>query len=698
MPFDAAIRGIVENELSGAGLIFKENSGLVGIDFDNCRNRETGEINPIVQMWLKWLPSYAEVSVSYSGIHVLCLGKIPRNIVATPLPEAPGVTVEVYDSGRHFATTGIALNGCRAVQNCDIGIEKLLMELGQKGGATTSNPQTEVGRPMLRDTALKFHRTNLETLRNARHGEGNARLNQTAFFACRAFSANVLEQTEEQIKTELLNIVTKEWRSPHDEQSARSTIDSGWKSGLNSPLTIIEDKFPEYAKLIEEFNERFYVIEDLGGKCRVCSEEQSPLVKERVSLVLSHQSFPDFKNRFIHQMVRVGEKPGPGGTLIPIIKSKGDAWLSHPQRKQYRQIVFAPNEEFPPDIRNLWRGFPFEPKKGNCSLYLDHVKKNICKNNLVKYDYLIKWMAFGVQHPDEHGHVSVVISGLKGVGKNVFAEGYSNLFGQHGIVVTQSEQITGHFNSHLRDKIVLVADEAFFVHSKSQEQILKSLITGKEIQIEAKGVNVETARNLLHIIVLGNSEWLVRATGDERRFFVLRCGNEQIEKYEYFQNIVNQLRRGGYAALLYHLLYEIDLRDFNVRNVPKTDELREQMMASAEGAKNLWQEILMRGETPGRLQKDDTVHARPTEILDWARKQHVKEWQNLSIANLQKVLGKSGMGFTNPQMRDDGIKKRTWIIPRLRECRELWNDREHLIEWDDIEMEWETIESKEKDF
>ena len=40
---------------------------------------------------------------------------------------------------------------------------------------------------------------------------------------------------------------------------------------------------------------------------------------------------------------------------------------------------------------------------------------------------------------------------------------------------------------------------------------------------------------------------------------------------------------GGYEALLYHLLHEIDIKDFNVRDVPKTAALAEQAAYSRKG-------------------------------------------------------------------------------------------------------------------
>src|SRR5579862_7202231 len=61
---------------------------------------------------------------------------------------------------------------------------------------------------------------------------------------------------------------------------------------------------------ISHFNERFYVVEAYGGKCRVCWEEIDPVTR---NLVLGHQSFNDFSNRFMHEKVEVGQRTDRNG-------------------------------------------------------------------------------------------------------------------------------------------------------------------------------------------------------------------------------------------------------------------------------------------------------------------------------------------------------------------------------------------------
>ena len=64
------------------------------------------------------------------------------------------------------------------------------------------------------------------------------------------------------------------------------------------------------------------------------------------------------------------------GRFAPIQKA-GDkqrpisnAWLAHPERRQYEEVVFAPGEPLPDNILNRWQGYAVEPVAGDVSLWL----------------------------------------------------------------------------------------------------------------------------------------------------------------------------------------------------------------------------------------------------------------------------------------------------------------------------------------
>lgn len=84
---------------------------LLLIDFDDVRDPETGRVHPTVREHIQQVESYADVSTSGTGVHILCRGSLPDGVKAIdadlPASEAfPHAGIEVYDSGRFVAMTG----------------------------------------------------------------------------------------------------------------------------------------------------------------------------------------------------------------------------------------------------------------------------------------------------------------------------------------------------------------------------------------------------------------------------------------------------------------------------------------------------------------------------------------------------------------------------------------------------------------
>lgn len=336
---------------------------------------------------------------------------------------------------------------------------------------------------------------------------------------------------------------------------------------------------------LRALNERHAVIGDVDGKCRILSESfDETLGRSGISL----QSFPDFHNRYSNQFVEQGS--GEDVALVPL----GLWWTRHAQRRSYEGITFAPGREIDGKY-NLWKGFACDARPGVCERYLAHVRDNICCGDAENYEYLLGWMAMAVQHPDRQGHVAVVLRGKKGVGKGKFVHWFGGLFGRHYVPVTHAEHLVGKFNAHLRDCVVLFADEGFFAGDKRHESMLKSMVTEGQLIQEGKGKDAGSAKNYLHILMASNEDWVVPASGDERRFFVLDVCSRKMQDLEYFAAIEAEYENGGREALL-HYLMNYDLSKYEVRRVPKTEALQEQKTHSFTPEQEWWYAKLMVGE------------------------------------------------------------------------------------------------------
>jgi hypothetical protein len=338
----------------------------------------------------------------------------------------------------------------------------------------------------------------------------------------------------------------------------------------------IERAEAEQNPWLKYFNDRFTIIETLGGKCRVMEWVEDEVGKAKTKrLKMEFQSFEDFQNRFMHRKVDMGFNDDGK----PVEKPAGLWWLTQEHRNQKHSIVFAPGRDVEDKV-NLWRGFAVLPKPGECGLYLDHLRNIACNGVDEYYRYLIGWMASAIQYPDQQGVSAVVLKGAQGAGKSFPIKIFGSLFGQHFMQVSDPKHLVGSFNAHLRDCVVLFADEAFYAGDKKHESILKAIITEDVLMIESKGVNAHQSPNYIHLMMASNDKWVVPVGEGDRRFFILKVSPQHKEDLPYFDALENQMyKQGGREALL-HYLQQYDLGDFDVRTIPKTDEHREQQQLS----------------------------------------------------------------------------------------------------------------------
>ena len=153
-------------------------------------------------------------------------------------------------------------------------------------------------------------------------------------------------------------------------------------------------------------------------------------------------------------------------------KGLADCWLKHPQRRQYKRLVFAPSGA-PPDHYNLWRGFAVEAAPGDCSRFLAHLRDNICQGDDALFRWVEAWLADVVQHPEQKPGTALVMRGKQGVGKSKVAEVVGSLLGRHYVVASGERFVTGQFNAHQASCLLLFCDEAFWAGDRKSEGKLK---------------------------------------------------------------------------------------------------------------------------------------------------------------------------------------------------------------------------------
>jgi hypothetical protein len=398
---------------------------------------------------------------------------------------------------------------------------------------------------------------------------------------------------------------------------------------------------------------------------------------------------------YSNQLVAVGKRT----------MSVADYWLSHKDRRQYQGIEFAPVKARE-GYYNLWRGFAVEPREGDCSKFLAHIKDNVAQGDEYIFKWVIGWFAQIVQQVHVKIGTSLALRGGQGVGKTKIGEVVGSLFGSHYELVSDPRYITGNFNSHMAQLVLLHADEAFWAGDKRSEGKLKDMVTGIRHRLEFKGVDPILVNNYIRLFVTGNQDWLVPAGFHERRFAILDVGQGRMQDNDYFAAIDHEMNHGGREALLYYLL-KFDLSQVNLREIPRTGALLEQIIESADPQQSWWFDVLKRGELPWGIDEPNTC---PKKTLFRRYVQHA----NLQGARRRAIEVKIGMflkryvGSDLETKRKDFkiyhrngrrlIERNGWVyvFPPLRECRERFAKEmvQDAVVWDEPAADW-THETEE---
>jgi hypothetical protein len=137
-------------------------NGLAGVDLDDCRVPETGEIAEWAQEIIDQLNSYTELSPSGTGVHVLLYGTLSRS---GNRRDCGNGHVEIYDHDRYFTFTGEHLEGTPvAIEDRQAELDALHLRLfpDEKPAPPSEHrqaqaPAPEVGALVLRPDAKPPH-------------------------------------------------------------------------------------------------------------------------------------------------------------------------------------------------------------------------------------------------------------------------------------------------------------------------------------------------------------------------------------------------------------------------------------------------------------------------------------------------------------------------------------------------------------
>jgi len=420
--------------------------------------------------------------------------------------------------------------------------------------------------------------------------------------------------------------------------------------------------------VIMEMN-KVYAVISVGNEVKILKESLTDDSGDGMSL-LSRQSFA------------LIESNKPTVTVGKSNVKRNFYWLEHPDRREFDGLMFHPKDNRE-GYYNLYRGFAIEPVKGDCELLLSFVKSVICNNDENNYLYLLSWMAHLVQKPEEKIGVAVIIRGLKGTGKGKFLQQFGSLFGSHFMEVANGEHIVGKFNAHLSHLLLLGADEAYWNGDKKAEGVLKNLVTEPKIIIERKGIDSVSMESFLRIVLTTNNDYVVPASGDERRWFVLDIADTYKGDYAYFKAIDDHMNSGGREALLYYLMHYRIPNEIELRQAPRTKGLDEQKVHSLSGMGQWWIDCLLEGQLYGKSGTDYHLTQSPSSF---SRRDCIESCnKHINDNRMNKPVTKVALGKylrkVVPKLGTSGSSNRGYDFPGLNQLRQNFESEIGSFDW-----------------
>ncbi len=396
----------------------------------------------------------------------------------------------------------------------------------------------------------------------------------------------------------------------------------------------------------------------------------------------------------------------------PKMVSLGKLWLEWKDRNHYHGTTFDPDGGQREIIRangerilNLFQGFTVGPEEGrvcgkkevgcfSCffneldysicpyqmearigvTYWLRHIFECVCLFDKKTTRWVVDWICDIVRNPGggRPGTALVVHGEEKGTGKGATIWPVMKILGGAALHTSNTDHIVGHFNSQLEQTILVFGDEATWSKGKAASSALKYLVTEPRINIERKGLDVYTVRNLLRLFVSSNNERAIPAELGERRYATFEISPTKKGQLEgWFNRFLHPSLLGVYLSEMTNFERVSDLR-----TIPNTDALQLQKELATESRAEYvfiewaFDEHFLWDKHGNGLEVDNNILKaifKESGALDVPHEGSVRLTHQQLLRRVKKILIERMGGLTWRTARARGIQ-----MPPLVDCINSW--------------------------
>ena len=207
---------------------------------------------------------------------------------------------------------------------------------------------------------------------------------------------------------------------------------------------------------------------------------------------------------------------------------------------------------------NIWWPANVARKVGDISPFLEHLRKVLPHPDDQRV--LLYYMAGCVQFVGTKFQWFPLVIGVEGNGKSLFSRCVAAAVGQRYTHWPAANKLGKQFNAWLFGKVFFPIEDLKIGDSIETWEMLKPMITGESIEVEAKGVDQRTDEISGNFMANSNHKLAVRATANDRRCAQLYCAQQDVSDLrrdgmdgDYMPRLYDWLKADGYALVAEYL-------------------------------------------------------------------------------------------------------------------------------------------------
>ena len=249
-------------------------------------------------------------------------------------------------------------------------------------------------------------------------------------------------------------------------------------------------------------------------------------------------------------------------------KSYVRMWLEDPRRR----IVLPEQVEFDPTGEsgvacNLWAGWPTTPRAGSCERLLE-LLEFLCSHDENPRDLLawvLRWLAYPIQHPGAKMQTALLMHGPEGTGKNTFFGVVRRIYARYGGIFSQVE-LESQFNGWASGKLFMIGNEVVTrAELYHQQGRLRNMVTEGEWQVNEKNLPSRLEANHCNFVFFSNRIDIAKLDAGDRRYCVIWTPPAETEAF--YLQVAAEIDGGGVEAL-HEYLRALPLAGFTPHTKP----------------------------------------------------------------------------------------------------------------------------------